>query len=103
MTINHVAEIAGGMLASGAAAYAAVVQVGEQSPAGVSPFILQWWPVLVMAGVGLIMWGELRTRVKTLEQEMRKHELIPERLAVIETKLDLLITTGTHHNRNGSP
>jgi hypothetical protein len=102
MTTNHVAEIVGGMMASGAASFA-LLQSAPSPPPGIGHVVLQWWPVLVMAGVGLIMWGELRTRVRTLEQEMQKHAQIPERLAIIETKLDLLITTGTHHNRNGTP
>jgi hypothetical protein len=44
-----------------------------------------------MAGVGLIMWGELRNRVRVLEREIAKVNAVPERLAIIETKLDLLL------------
>jgi hypothetical protein len=54
--------------------------------------------VLVMAGVGLIMWGELRSRVRTLERETTKAAGVPERLAIIETKLDLLLNDRMGHN-----
>jgi hypothetical protein len=94
---DHIAEIGGAMVASGTLAHVVVQEALATAPPSFSSALLGWWPVLVMAGVGLIMWGELRTRVRTLEREMQtemqKVSKVPERLAVIETKLDLLIDT----------
>jgi hypothetical protein len=98
MNASHFAEIGGAMVASGTIAHVAIQQAAVAVPASISGAVLDWWPVIVMAGVGLIMWGELRNRVRTLERETSKAAGVPERLAIIETKLDLLLTTRPPHN-----
>jgi hypothetical protein len=91
MNTNHLGEVAGAMLASGTVAHVVMQEALASAPPSFSTALLGWWPVLVMAGVGLIMWGELRNRVRTLEREIVKVTMVPERLATIETKLDILI------------
>jgi len=91
MTTDHIAEIGGAMVASGTLAHVLMQEAIAAAPPSFSSALLGWWPVLVMAGVGLIMWGELRNRVRVLEREIAKVNAVPERLAVIETKLDLLL------------
>jgi hypothetical protein len=92
MNANHIGEIGGAMIASGTLAHVFAQVAVTNAPPDFPTAVLAWWPVLVMAGVGAIMWGELRNRVRTLERENSKTSGLPERLAVIETKLDLLLT-----------
>ena len=98
MSTNHIAEVGGAMVASGTLAHVVVQEAIATAGPNLSGVVIQWWPVFVMAGVGLIMWGELRSRVRTLERETTKAAGVPERLAIIETKLDLLLNDRMGHN-----
>jgi hypothetical protein len=69
----------------------ALVEAVEPGTVSHSPWILEWWPLLAAAGVGLILWGELRSKVRELERRTESTVKVPERLTAIETKLDILL------------
>jgi hypothetical protein len=90
---DRAAEVGGAALATFTLGSAAVETFTPQGAVS-DPWFMQWWPLLSAVGVGFVMWGELRSRVKTLEQRTDALSKVPERLVAIETKLDLLL--GTH-------
>lgn len=87
------AEVAAQVSGVSLAAYAVTLRMVEEVQATLGPaeLMLEWWPLLVALGVGLIAWGELRQRVQATEAKTAQMGGVLDRLARIETRLDILI------------
>lgn len=87
------AEVAAQVSGVSLAAYAVTLRMVEEVQATLGPaeMMLEWWPLLVALGVGLIAWGELRQRVQATEAKTAQMGGVLDRLARIETRLDILI------------
>lgn len=102
MPWERVVEVGGGMLAT-LGATTAVVDVYSPQGAATDHWFVQWWPLLSACGVGLILWGEMRSKVKELDRRTEANSKVPERLTAIETKLDILLqVTPLTTNTNGT-
>lgn len=75
------------------AAYAVMLRTIDavQESMGPAELMLEWWPLIVALGVGLIAWGELRQKVQATEAKTAQLGGVLDRLARIETRLDILI------------
>jgi len=84
-----IAQVSGASLAT----YAVATRVVETVQQAISPaeVALSWWPLLAAVGVGLIAWGEIRQRVEAIERKTGEIGGVLDRLARIETRLDVLI------------
>lgn len=86
---EKVAEVGGAMMTTYAGT-AGTLQIAAQQ-IGISHTLVAWWPLFATAGVGLVMWGEVRSKVRDLESKVAASSKVPERLAALEAKMDILI------------
>jgi hypothetical protein len=87
-------EVGGAAMVAWAGASGVIDSV--RSVADVPGVVVSWWPLIAAVGVGLIMYGELRSKVRELEHKAGSAVKVPERLSALEAKMDILITQLQH-------
>lgn len=66
--------------------------------------LLEFWPVLAVGGAGLIAWGELRSKVKRVTEDVDKKvdnatfQQVDTRMERIERQVDRLVDTLVERN-----
>jgi hypothetical protein len=69
----------------------ALVEAVQPGAGDHAPWLLEWWPLLAAAGVGLVLWGELRGRVRELEAKTNALAKMPAQLAELNAHMKVLL------------